>query len=205
MDPSAKLAGKLDELRSALRVLDPEQIAARSGTSYLEVGPNRGEIHIPFWRNVCIFSFPELVGYDHDEHLSDFQQTLFLYYFFIADGTSLIGKWVSLAGLPDGLMYNAAFQGYTGDEIVKAFGFDVDAFKLACGKAGGKPIDFGSASFSFEAFPRVPLMLTYWLGDEAFPSSCKVLFDESASHYLPVDGCAILGSLLVQRVIRNKP
>ena len=203
-DPSAKLAGRLDELRSALRVLDPKQTAARSGASYLEVGPGRGEFHLPFWNNVCIFSFPELVGYDHDEHLSDFQQTLFLYYFVTADGTSLAGKWVSLAGLPDGLIYNAAFQGYTGDEIAKFFGLNIDVFKSACVKAGGKPIDLGSAAFIFEAFPRIPLILTYWLGDEDFPSSCKVLFDESASHYLPMDGCAILGSMLTQRVIQNK-
>jgi len=56
----------------------------------------------------------------------------------------------------------------------------------------------------FQALPRVPLMLTYWLGDEDFPSSCKVLFDESASHYFPIDACAILGSMLTGRVIRAK-
>jgi hypothetical protein len=44
-------------------------------------------------------------------------------------------------------------------------------------------------------------MLTYWLGDEDFPSSCKVLFDESASHYLPIDACAILGGMLTRKII----
>ena len=46
-------------------------------------------------------------------------------------------------------------------------------------------------------------MVTYWLGDEDFPSSCKILFDESASHYLPIDGCAILGSMLVRRLLHS--
>lgn len=204
-DPSAKLSGRLDELRAALRVLDPSRVAARSGASYLELGSDRGELHLPFWGNVCIFAFPELLAYDHEEQLSDFQQTLLLYYLVTADGASLNEKWVSLAGLPNGLIYNAAFQGYTGDDLVRAFGFNLDAFQAACLKASGVQTDTGSASFIFQAFPRLPLMLTYWLGDEDFPSSCKVLFDESASHYLPVDGCAILGSMLTQRVIRNKP
>jgi len=204
-DPSAKLAGRLDELRSALRVLHPERVAARSGASYLELSPDRGELHLSLWGKVCIFSFPELLGYDHDGHLSDFQQTLLLYYLVTSDGASLKGKWVTLAGLPNGLIYNAAFQGYTGDDLVKAFGCNLDAFQAACLKAGGIQTDSGSASFTFQAFPRLPLMLTYWLGDEDFPSSCKVLFDESASHYLPVDGCAILGSMLTQRIIHNKP
>ena len=101
-------------------------------------------------------------------------------------------------------MYNAAFQSYTGDAVVKHFGLDIEAFKAACIKVGGTQIDVGSACFIFQALPRVPLMLMYWLGDEDFPSSCKVLFDESASHYLPVDGCAILGSLLTQKVIHQK-
>jgi len=176
-------------------------MAARSGVPYLTLGPNRGELHIPFWEDVCILSFPELIGYNtHDDQLPDFQQALLLYYLITADGAPITNKWVSFADLPDGRMYNAAFQGYSGDEVVKAFGFELDAFKSACLRAGGKPVDIGSASFAFQALPRLPLMITYWLGDEDFPSSCKILFDESASHYLPIDACAILGSMLVRKL-----
>jgi len=203
-EPSAKLAGRLDELRSTLRFQDPCLVAARSGSSYLMLGPDRGELHIPLWGNVCILSFPELTGYgNHDEHLSDFQQALLLYYLITGDGTPLTGIWVSFANLPDGRMYNAAFQGYSGDEIVKAFGFELDAFRSACLKADGKHIELGSASFIFQALPRVPLMVTYWLGDEDFPSSSKILFDESACHYLPIDACAVLGSMLVRKITHS--
>jgi len=203
-DADLHLALHVDELRSALRLLDPELVAARSGVSYLTLGPDRGELHVPLWGNVCVVSFPELVCYNYkDEHLSDFQQAMFLYYLLTADGTPLTGKWVSFADLPNGRMYNAAFQGYSGDDVVKTFGMDLDGFKSACSKTDGSQVDIGSASFVFQALPRVPLMLTYWLGDEDFPSSCKVLFDESASHYLPIDVCAILGSMLTQRVTRS--
>jgi hypothetical protein len=111
-------------------------------------------------------------------------------------------------------MYNAAFQSYTGDEIVKAFdnvGQDgilpnnpLYEFEQACLVCGGTSVGMGSASFVFQALPRVPLMITYWLGDEEFPSSCKILFDESARHYLPIDVCAILGSMMARNVIRSK-
>jgi len=197
----AQFASRLDELRTTLRLQDPELVAARSGVSWLTIGPDRGELHIPLWRNVCVFSFPELLGYTcKDEHLSDFQQAMFLYYLLTADGAPLTGNWISFADLPDGRTYNAAFQGYSGNEIVKTFGFDMNRFKSVCLKMDGKPVDIGSASFVFQALPRVPLMLTYWLGDEDFPSSCKVLFDESVSHYLPIDACAILGSMLTKRI-----
>lgn len=199
-----QLADRVNELRSALRFQVPELVAARSGASYLTLGPNRGELHVPLWGDMCIFSSPELVGYScHDDHLSDFQQALLLYYFLTANDAPLTNKWISFVDLPGGRMYNAAFQGYSGDKIVKAFGFDLERFKSACLKMNGKSVDLGSASFVFQALPRVPLMLTYWLGDEDFPSSCKILFDESACHYLPIDACAILGSTLTQKISRS--
>ena len=202
---AAQLAGRVDELRSTLRVQDPGLVAVRSGSSWLTLGPGRGELHIPLWNKVCILCWPELKGCNEkDDRLPDFQLAMLLYYLLTADGAPLTGKWVSFADLPDGRMYNAAFQGYSGDEVVKAFGLDLDGFKSACSKAGGKSVDVGSASFVFQALPKVPLMLTYWLGDEDFPSSCKVLFDSSAAHYLPIDGCAILGSTLTGWVLRAK-
>lgn len=200
-DADGQLAGRVDELRSALRFQDPELVAARSGSSWLTLGPDRGELHVPLWGDVCILSFPELIGYNtNNGRLSDFQQALLLYYLVTADGAPLTRQWVSFADLPDGRMYNAAFQGYSGDEMAKAIGFDLDGFKSVCLKAGSKPFEVGSASFIFQALPRVPMMVTYWLGDEDFPSSCKILFDASACHYLPIDACAILGSMLTRKI-----
>ena len=204
VNSSSQLAERMHELRSMLQICDPSLVAARSGVSYLTLGPGRGELHIPLWEKVCILCWPELKGCnDNDDRLSDFQVALLLYYLLTADDSSLSRKWVSFADLPDGRMYNAAFQGYSGDEVVKAFGFDLDEFRSACVNAGGQSVEVGSASFVFQALPRVPLMLTYWLGDEEFPSSCKVLFDESASHYVPIDACAILGSMLTRKVITS--
>ena len=136
-----------------------------------------------------------------DDELPVFLQALILYYLNTSDGFPLSGNWISFADLPDGRTYNAAFQGYTGDEIVRAFGPDLDGIKLACEVAGGKPLDIGDASFVFSLLPRFPMLVTYWLGDGDFPSSCKVLFDQSATHYLPIDGCAIAGSMLTKRLV----
>ena len=200
LDASAKFAERLDELRSALRFLDPGQVAAQSGAAYLTLG--RGQLHIPFWGNVCILTWPELTGFDkRGEPLTDFQLAFLFYYLLTADGTPLSGKWVSFADLPDGRMYSAAFQGYSGDEVVKTFGLNLDSFREACLLADGREANLASASFIFQPLPHVPLMITYWLGDEDFSSSCKILFDASASHYLPIDACAILGSMLVHRLI----
>src|SRR3990172_8768550 len=198
---SSQLAGRMHELRTTLQFRDPGLVAARSGVSHLTFGPDRGEFYIPFFGKAITLTWLNLTGYsDADDELPPIIQALLLYYLLTADGTALTGKWVSFADLPDGRMYNAAFQGYSGDEIVKAFGFDLPAFRSACLKIGGQPVEIGSASFVMQALPNLPLLVTYWLGDEDFPSACKILFDSSATHYLPIDGCAIAGSMLAKKL-----
>ena len=173
---STHLKERAQGLRTALRLLGPKLVAELSGVSYLEIGPDRGELHIPLWGNVCILPWPDLTGYNNsDDVLPDFQQALLLYYLVTANGASQTGKWISFADLPGGRIYNQAFQSYSGNELSKAIGLNLESFKGACKLAGGEFIDIGSASYIFQALPRVPLMVTYWLGDEEFPSSCKIL------------------------------
>ena len=193
----------MQELRSTLQSRDPSLIAARSGVSYLTIAPDHGGFHIPLFGRAVTFTWPSLTGFsDTDDELSPILQALLLYYLVTADGTAMTGKWVSFADLPDGRMYNTAYQGYSGDEVVKTFGFDLPAFSSACLNVGGTPVAIGSASFMLQALPNLPMLVTYWLGDEDFPSSCKILFDSSATHYLPIDGCAFAGSMLAGKLRR---
>jgi hypothetical protein len=46
------------------------------------------------------------------------------------------------------------------------------------------------------------MLLVCWTGDEDFPAACQLLFDASAPHYLPTDGCAITGSLLTRQLLK---
>jgi hypothetical protein len=201
---SSDLTDRADELRASLRLLDPELVAAKSGIAHLPIGPARGELHFPLWGKSTLVTWPNLTGYAKpDDELPAFTQTLLMYYLLTADGMPLSGKWVSFADLPGGRMYAQAYQGYSGDEIVKAFDPELDKFKRACLSAGGTQHESGDAAFSFIALPRLPLLVNYWLGDEDFPSSCKILFDSSATHYLPIDGCAIIGSMLTKKLISS--
>lgn len=200
-----QLGCRAEELKVALRLSDPALVAERSGVSYLSNGLGNGELRIPLWGDVCNLSWPALRGYDaRSNPLPDFQSTLLLYYLITADGTTLAGKWVSFAELPGGRTYNVAFQGYSGAFLAKTFGLNLDSFRAACVLAGGKEFDAVSSSFIFPALPRLAMMVTYWLGDEDFPSSCQILFDESAYHYLPIDVCAILGRMLTRKLIHAR-
>jgi hypothetical protein len=200
------LAARAGELRAGLRDLDPARIAARSGAGFFRTGENQGEFRLAVWQQPVVVTFPGFVVIDaaQREPLADPAQALVLYYFVTCDGAPAAGQWISFADLPDGRFYNQAFQGYTGKPVAQAFGQDIAAFRAAAQALGGMEYPLGEAAFCFQALPHVPLLAVYWLGDEDFPPACQILFDAAASHHLPTDACAILGSTLARRLVKKK-
>jgi hypothetical protein len=194
------LARRADELRIKIRGRDPEKLAASSGAVF-----ENGIYRLDLFGKPLRFSFPECQALDAASGavLPTFLQALLLYYFVTADGTPPARKWVSFADLPGGRMYAQAFQGYSGNEVVKVFGLDVNAFRQACESCGGARLEMGEAAYQFQALPLLPLAITYWPGDDDFPSTSKILFDASACHYLPIDACAILGGMLTRKVLQS--
>jgi len=211
------LEKRCEELRSELRNRQPLILAELSGVQYIESSGGRGQFTIGFWKIAQEFSWPELRPIcnlvngvngggsipDQNSTLPPYVQALILYYLNTSDGTPLANKWISFADLPGGRTYAPAFQGYSGNEIVKKFGEDVSAFQKACTHIGGIRMDHADSAYIFSPLPRLPLLAVYWRGDEEFPSSCKILFDKSASHYLPLDACAVIGSLLTRKLISD--
>lgn len=203
--PQPGLALRLDELRAGLRLVPANLLAERTASRYCPLESERGNFRFSLFDTEIVVSFPEFLARDLNGGLLPLHvQALIVYYFHTADDTPLTGKWISFADLPAGRTYDLAFQGYSGNEIVKAFGLDIDGFRRACEKSGGRAVAFGDAAYLFQALPRLPLLVNYWCGDEDFPSTCKVLFDQSASHYLPTDVAAILGGMLARKIVRTK-
>jgi hypothetical protein len=199
------LSRRIAELRAGLAGIDPASLARRTGSVYVDAG-EESAFHLAFWGRQVNLSFPGFVARDVENRsdLPVLNQALLLYYFSSCDGEPAAGRWISYSELPDGRFYNQAFQGYTGMKLVQAFGDDLDAFCRAAGALGGLKTQMGDVAFAFQALPNVPLLAVYWLGDEDFPPSCQILFDAAVSHHLPTDACAILGSGLAHRLIRQK-
>jgi hypothetical protein len=116
----------------------------------------------------------------------------------------MTNEWIAFNQIPGGMFYAQAFQGYSGDELVKAFGNDSDVFMRVNEKLGGRREFFGNLAYSYQVLPRVPIMVVCWLGDEDFPPSYRMLFDANAHHHLVTDAYAILGSNLTRRLIKLK-
>jgi hypothetical protein len=192
-----QLAAKVQQLRAGLEWLPAEEIAYRSATSL-----EGGELSVVMlFDEYRVDTSSYVVTADDGEEANSFLQSLVLTYLHAADGTPAAGRWISFRELPNGAFYNRAFQGYAADRLAKRWELNLEGFADACRAVGGRSIDHGDAGFAFPVLPRVDIAAVYWLGDEDFPSKASVLFDANAHHYMVVDGLAILGSRLVDRIL----
>jgi hypothetical protein len=127
---------------------------------------------------------------------------LLLHYLLGADGNPVEGEWIAFRNLPGGLGYDAAFRRRASLRIARAFGTNRQAFETAAQALGGEQLAFGDASFLFRALPRVWLAVVLNLADDEFPADANVLFNATASHYLPTEDLAVLGGMLARRLIK---
>jgi len=195
-----RLAPVVEEARTKLRSVKPGKLVLRCGCERDEDGNFRLSF---FWQEYVISAGDFAVRRaDTGEEPSSFTQSLILTYLATADGTTPSSRWIGFRELADGMFYVQAFQGYTGGRLVRELRGGVKAFRRAAETLGGEPLEIGDAGYTFTVLPRVHLGLVYWEGDEEFLSQARVLFEDTAAHYLPTDGLAILGSQLVGRLLK---
>ncbi len=198
---SSGLSASAEELRSSLQLDLPANLAARTDAIYREKGNGVGNFSLSFLSAPIRLTYPDLIAQgETGEVLPLPVQVLILYYFSTSGGTPRSGKWVSFGDLPGGRIYAQAFQGYSGEKLSRQFGNQIEMFQSACRAADGQPAEGGDSAFLFLALPRIPLCVTYWQGEDEFPATCKILFDTSVCSHLPIDVCAILGSMLVSKI-----
>jgi hypothetical protein len=205
-DTPNPLGDRVDEIREKIKGQNPHSLAARTGAIYTPLGETHGAFRLPFWSRELMIDFPDFVGKyaDTAEDVSTFDLTMVAYYFHISDGAPISGEWIAFNQIPGGMFYAQAFQGYSGDELAKVFVNDSEAFMDVNESLGGRREFFGNLAYSYQVFPRVPIMVVCWLGDEDFPPSYRILFDSNAHHHLVTDAYAILGSHLTRQLIKAK-
>lgn len=129
------------------------------------------------------------------------EQILILHYLMAADPPPPSGKWVSYREIPGASFYNSAFVKRAIDPMKKVFGQDPDAYRRAAGRLHARPIEPGDAAFEFEVFPKIPLQIILYVGDDEFPAEANILFDQTIGQMLSPEDIAWLAGMLVYRLI----
>ncbi len=128
---------------------------------------------------------------------------IILHYINTADGTALGADKIPYEDIPGLAGYLPVFERKAAKPLIAAFGFDRNAFLDAGLSLGGEKEEFGDASFTLHALPRVPITFILWEGDQEFPPSMKILFDRSITGYLPLEDISVISKLASTRIIKE--
>ena len=124
---------------------------------------------------------------------------LFRYILNIVD-RPLSGELINYKNIPGAFNYYPVFASKNINPILQKFN-DLESLKNACTKLSGKQLDIGDFSYEFNVFPKCPITLIYYKGDEDFPPSLDFLFDDLIKYIFSPEDIVVLCNLLSKRII----
>lgn len=198
---------RIDDYNNA-RQLAVEALADESVEALIERSGYRrtddGSIQVPFLDRTYLlnsegFEFSDKFAPEKEVPIQE--QILVLHYLMASDPQGPSGQWVSYREIPGASFYNSAFIKRAIDPMKKVFGQDPDALNRAAGRLNGRAIEPGDVGFEFDVFPRVPLQIILYVGDEEFPAEANILFDQTVEQILSAEDIAWMAGMQVYRLI----
>lgn len=129
-------------------------------------------------------------------------QILVLHYLEGADRAQLANRLVTFRDFEGGAIYYPAFKARTIDVIVKEFGDKPELLERIGEAMRGERVDVGSVGFKVDFFPKVPVVVVLWLGDEEVPAAANMLFDANTGKVLPTEDISVMGGALTRRLLK---
>lgn len=207
-EKTGKNVGELEKSYDALiqkvKRIDPFTIAEMTDAKYKGEGIPR--LVIPFLHSWFVLDLlPYRIRAEHRDLDTLPMKVLVLHHLVTAaenKGTAVrvMGKWIDCRSLQHGSVLGAHFAKSTAEALAEFFRLSAEQQLARAFRWGGKPVDLGDRGFYFRFFPRLPVALIHWNGDEEFSPYSKILYDVSASNYMPTHGLGTLTEFLIHRL-----
>jgi hypothetical protein len=195
----------LDHFKDIYRTLDPEEIARRTALPF-EGGTDSGFFHLRIMGAEYKAAFPEFsLKKTHDplgeETREGWKNILFLRYLCEGKYISPLGKQLSYREIPWGNVYFRNFEGRCLQRIARSFGADIERFKHIVETSPGlnaEKLDKSDAGYRFEFSSGLFMNVYLWAGDDEFPSSAQMLFDDNFPAAFTAEDIAAVGDVVVE-------
>lgn len=117
-------------------------------------------------------------------------------------------EWTSFRDFRDAGPLTTYFSNDVERAISGHFSGKINELQKACRLHEGLKPDMEVSydlAMKFDLLPRIPLLLLFNDGDEAFPPHCSVLFEKRADTFLDAECLAISGRLLFEKLTSRDP
>lgn len=199
---------RIDDYTNAKKIaaesLAKESFEAILNTSGFESADNN-YFRIPFLNRTYRVGFPDFAFQDESETEKEVpiqEQVLILHYLEGSPNVSKpAGNWIAYREIPGAAFYFSAFVKRATDPLKKVFGRNTAGLVKAAAHLNAKKIEAGDAGLEFKLFPKVPLQMILWEGDDEFEPEGNILFDESIGQILSPEDAAWLAGMVVYRLM----
>ncbi len=156
---------------------------------------------IPFFGINHFVKHPECeISREDEKPVSLAAKILVLRYILNMVDKPLTGELISYKNIPGAFNYYPVFASKNIDPILAKYK-DLESLKEACLKLKGKQLEIGDFSYEFDVFPKVPITIIYYKGDEDFPPSLDFLFDKLIQYIFSQEDVVVLCNLLSKRIL----
>jgi len=110
-----------------------------------------------------------------------------LWYLISAKDMPISNRLIKPVSLPGGQIFMKGSHVLPMDEVATKYDGNIPGFIERGEKFGGERLSYGDASMRFFPFPRVPVVLILWEGDEEFSANVDILLDDTCEVQMPTD------------------
>jgi hypothetical protein len=180
---------------------DIEEQCRRSGSEYRRQGS--GETATVYYLNQpYLVTFPgnKVTPADGTE-LPFREQILVLHYLARARGTATTGRLITFRDLPGGVVYYPTFDKRTIEPLTQYFGREPELLVRTSQRLGAQPSEMGDTAVVINAFPRVPITMILWHGDEELSPQLNLLFDANIMDYLETEDVTVVCEIITWKLV----
>jgi hypothetical protein len=182
-------------------IADIEQQCRRSGARYLSAEKSVTIDHLNCSYKISV-PHGEISLVNSEEAVPIRDKILILHYFTRAGGTPLTGRIITYKELHEGINYYPTFFKRAIDPIINHFRDKPQKLLEVAKIMGGGKADYGDIAVTIYGFPRVPVTIVLWSGDNEFAPDGNIMFDSTIPDYLPTEDITILCEIIAWRLVK---
>ena len=184
------------------RKIDPKEAALRCGVPYDE---EKQQFHIRLMGYHYLVAHPEFAIQKEQEEeegaflLLDSVPAKIIVLRFLISGQAVksSGKYLTYREVPWGEVYFRQFEGRCLMRLKFSFGFKLEQFSAAMEKMGARKIAMGDVAYEFEFINGLHVRFILWAGDDEFPPSSQILFEDNFPYAYQAEDLAVVGDISI--------
>jgi len=126
-----------------------------------------------------------------------YEWTILALHYLSAEDRTVDDREVTLTHFADARGYLSVYNGRIIGRFLGAVGRTDAGFRQAAERVGAVPVSWNGACYRFDVFPRLPIKVIRYEGDEDFPPGANIVYHADAGRLLPAEDRIVVAEVII--------